>query len=219
MNMTPRISALVRELAPCASLADVGCDHGYCTLAALESGICDRAVISDVSPRSLQKAERLLAPYIAAGRVRSVCCDGLGGIPADTEQVLIAGMGGEQIVSILAAGFSPPRLVLQPMKNTPEVRAFLIGRGYNIAHDYTLFLGRKYYDILRADRCAPRAYSAQDVRFGYDNLKTPSPAFMRWLASEAEQCAVRMAKSDSAKLAARYRSLREAFDETQRNLR
>ena len=150
MNETPRVAALVSELAPCASLADVGCDHGYCTLAALERGLCARAVVTDISARSLQKAERLLAPYIAQGRVQSVCCDGLAGVPADTEQVLIAGMGGEEIVTILTRGFLPPRLVLQPMKNAPKVRRFLVEAGYRLEHDYTLFVGRKYYDIVRA---------------------------------------------------------------------
>ena len=220
MNETPRVAALVSELAPCASLADVGCDHGYCTLAALERGLCARAVVTDISARSLQKAERLLAPYIAQGRVQSVCCDGLAGVPADTEQVLIAGMGGEEIVTILTRGFLPPRLVLQPMKNAPKVRRFLVEAGYRLEHDYTLFVGRKYYDIVRAARGENRGYSPLDLRFGYDNLKSPSPAFARWLEGEREACRARMAQAKSSPaLEGRLAMLSEACDETLRNLR
>ena len=52
----------------------------------------------------------------AAGKVTSVCCDGLEKIPRDCDLVLIAGMGGEEIVTILKNGFLPRKLLLQPMK-------------------------------------------------------------------------------------------------------
>lgn len=89
-----RIEELCAYLDKCRTLADVGCDHGYCTEFALDRGICDRAVIADISAKSLSKAQKLLAPYIEEGRVKSVCCDGLEGISADVDEVLIAGMGG-----------------------------------------------------------------------------------------------------------------------------
>ena len=130
MKNTRRLRVLCGELRPCARFADVGCDHGYCTQYMLERNLCRTAVISDISAGSLHKAETLLAPYIAEGRVRSVCCAGLSDIPRDTDEVLIAGMGGEEIVSILEEGFLPPVLVLQPMKNAPKLRRFLLERGY-----------------------------------------------------------------------------------------
>ena len=91
MNETPRVAALVSELAPCASLADVGCDHGYATAYALRSGLCGRAYACDVSAASLKKAETLLQEEIAAGRCVPVCTDGLDGVSdADCVQALCA---------------------------------------------------------------------------------------------------------------------------------
>ena len=76
MKRTKRLQTVCGQLSPCDTLADVGCDHGYCTLYALERGLCRRAVISDISRSSLHKAEELLSSYIAEGRVESVCCAG-----------------------------------------------------------------------------------------------------------------------------------------------
>ena len=76
-----RIETLCSLLTAAEIFADVGCDHGYCTEYMLKSGLCKKAVFSDISRGSLKKAETLLAPYIAEGRARAVLGDGLCGVP------------------------------------------------------------------------------------------------------------------------------------------
>ena len=220
MKNTRRLRVLCGELRPCGLFADVGCDHGYCTQYMLERGLCRAAVISDISAGSLRKAETLLAEHIASGRVRSVCCAGLSGVPRETEEVLIAGMGGEEIVSILEEGFLPPVLVLQPMKHAPKLRRFLLERGYAIERDFT-FTDGKHYDLLRAVRGgAPRRYSPRDIAFGYDNLHTPSGEFVALLREEAEKCRARLAAAGKPVPAVeeRLRELTEVIHEVTRGL-
>ena len=72
-----RIQIICSYLKPCYTFADVACDHGYCAEYMLKNDLCRKAVISDVSAKSLEKAEKLLSGYIENGRCRSVCCDGL----------------------------------------------------------------------------------------------------------------------------------------------
>mgnify|MGYP000820971799 CR=1 FL=1 len=218
MKLTLRLRTLCGELAPCSILADVGCDHGYCTLYALENGICGRAYISDVSARSLAKAERLLARYIEAGKAESFCCDGLALVPHDADQVLIAGMGGEEILSVLGAGFLPPRLVLQPMKNAFKVRTFLLENGYAIGHDYT-FRDGKFYDVICAQREGnARKYDERSLLFGYDNLHSPSQDFLSFLREEEEKCIARLAGGEIPAVRRRLKELSEARHEAERNL-
>ena len=215
MKNTRRLRVLCGELRPCVRFADIGCDHGYCTQYMLERGLCRTAVITDISAGSLRKAERLLADYISSGRVQSVCCAGLSGVPQDVDEVLIAGMGGEEILSILEEGFLPPVLVLQPMKHAPKVRRFLLERGYAIERDFT-FTDGKHYDLLRAVRGGEaRAYSARDLAFGYDNLHRPTKAFLALLEEEAEKCRARLAAAGRPVPAveARLRELTEVKDE------
>lgn len=214
MKRTKRLQTVCGQLSPCDTLADVGCDHGYCTLYALERGLCRRAVISDISRSSLHKAEELLSSYIAEGRVESVCCAGLSQVPRNCDQVLIAGMGGEEIVKILEGGFLPANLVLQPMKNTEKVRAFLLEKGYCLVRDFLFYDGPKHYDLLRAERGAPpRAYGSLELEFGYDNIHAPSPDFERFLRGEIKNARGRIEKADASRAALqeRLRRLEEAL--------
>lgn len=168
-----RIEEICSYIDDCETFADIGCDHGYCTEYALKSGKCKSAVISDVSAKSLLKAEALLKDYIASGRCRAVCCDGLKKIAPDCELVLIAGMGGMEIIKILTEGFIPRRFVFQPMKNAEEIRKYLIGSGCKITADDIFFDG-KYYFILKGERGGGTAnYTKEELAFGRDSLKNP----------------------------------------------
>ncbi|MGN1060623.1 MAG: tRNA (adenine(22)-N(1))-methyltransferase [Candidatus Coproplasma sp.] len=168
-----RIEEICSYIDECESFADVGCDHGYCTLHALKSGKCKTAVISDLSAKSLSKAERLLEKYIAEGRCKSVCGDGLEGVDRECELVLIAGMGGMEIIKILTEGFIPRRFIFQPMKNAEELRGFLIESGCKITVD-DIFCDGKYYFIIKGEKSGgTKEYGKEELAFGRDSLKNP----------------------------------------------
>lgn len=147
-----RIKKLCSFLSPCETFADVGCDHGYCTLYMLKSGKCKSARVSDISAKSLSKAERLLKDYITSGKCSAVCAPGLEGLSQKTDEVLIAGMGGEEIISILKNSFIPKTFVFQPMHGAPELRKFLLERGAQIIRDDVFLSGGKYYAVLCGER-------------------------------------------------------------------
>lgn len=221
MKLTKRLAVLCGELEKCGTFADVGCDHGYCTLYMLENNLCERAQFSDISAKSLKKAEELLFPYIKAGRAEPVVCAGLEKITPDAELVLIAGMGGEEIVRILLDGFRPPKLLLQPMKNTEKVRACLLKNGYEILRDYTFFADGKFYDLIKAQRGgAPQRYTEDMLLFGRDNLLSPRSDFIKKLERDISDNRAWLvsAKSGREEVLARLAKLEEIYDETCRRL-
>jgi len=185
-----RIETICSRLPEADVFADVGCDHGYCTKYMLENGLCRRAYISDISAESLKKAQTLLEGEIAQGICIPVVADGLKGIPY-CDCVLIAGMGGEEIIKILSEGYIPPKFVLQPMKNAEKVRAFLLGKGCRITQDDT-FSDGKYYDLIAGERDGGDCYDERELRYGRDNLKTPSAAFLNELHEEADKIRKRL---------------------------
>ena len=184
--MKRRIEILTSLLFPVSSFADVGCDHGYCSEYMLEKGLCKDVVVSDVSRESLKKAETLLARYFEAGTCRSNCADGLNGISEETELVLIAGMGGMEIISILKKGFIPRNFVLQPMKNTPRLRRFLIENGAEIERDFTFF-DEKYYDVVCGKRTGTTTYSPLEYEFGRENIEVRGADFLACLSEKNER--------------------------------
>ena len=185
MAYSKRIETLCSLLEKTKTFADVGCDHGYCSEYMLKSGLCEKAILSDISKGSLAKAEALLAEYIQDGRAVSVLGDGFLGVPADTEEVLIAGMGGSEIVSILSDkkyGFMPKRFVFQPMHDAEKLRRYLIENGGDIERDFT-FEDGKFYDVIVGGKLKDgeqvRVYSDAEYEFGKENLEKMPTAFVK----------------------------------------
>lgn len=175
-----RIEKLCAYLEACESFADIGCDHGYCTRYMLENKLCKTAIISDISAKCLEKAERLLSPYIKSGAVTSVCCNGLEKIDENADEILIAGMGGEEIVSILSSAYIPEIFVFQPMRNVREVREFLLKNGAEITVDEPFENGGKFYYVLKGRRSGNfRPYTQAELDFG-QRLESPeTKAYVR----------------------------------------
>ena len=132
MGYSKRIDTLCSLLKPTTTFADVGCDHGYCSEYMLKNRLCDFAILSDISKGSLEKATTLLKDYVQSGKAKGVLGNGFFGVPKDTEEVLIAGMGGEEIVAILSHekyGFMPEKFVFQPMLNPDKLRSYILDNG------------------------------------------------------------------------------------------
>lgn len=179
--LTKRLSKIVSVLPKCAVLADVGCDHGYVGLEALERDIAERVIFVDVSAPSLEKARRNCKESVIS-RAEFVCRDGLGDICADC--AVIAGMGGLEIISVLSnAKTLPANLVLQPMRNQRDVRIWL-SDGYGILSDQVFFDG-KFYDLIVAKRNVNGCkLTEEEVTFGKTNLEKASPDFVAFLQKE-----------------------------------
>lgn len=162
-----RINKLCAYLEPCESFADIGCDHGYCTRYMLKNNLCKNAVISDISEKCLDKAKKLLSEYISQNRVKAICCNGLSEIEENTGEILIAGMGGEEIVDILKKSFIPQSFVFQPMKNIRLVREYLTGCGAAIIADEYFESGGKFYSVIKGKKAGQASvYSEAMLEFG-----------------------------------------------------
>ncbi|MDE6411797.1 MAG: class I SAM-dependent methyltransferase [Clostridia bacterium] len=182
--MTKRLKEICLHIPKSKALADVGCDHGYCARYALKNGLAEHVYITDISAQSLEKAKTLLRKEIEEGKCVALVGDGLRVLPEECT-VLIAGMGGEEIVKILSYDI-PPVFLLQPMKNTEKVRRFLVERGCSVSLDYT-FEDGKFYDLILGARGGGDRYTEEEFLYGRDNLKNPSPAFLKKLRTERDK--------------------------------
>ena len=185
MSYGKRIDTLCSLLTKSTTFADVGCDHGYCSEYVLKNQLCEKVYFSDVSKGSLAKAQALLAPYVDDGRAIAVLGDGFYGVLNTVEQVLIAGMGGSEIVWILSHekyGFMPKRFVFQPMHDSEKLRRYLLENGGYIERDFT-FQDTKFYDVIvggKADEVHKTpAYSDAEYEFGRENLIVLPEAFVK----------------------------------------
>ncbi len=184
-NLTKRQQAILGNVLPCNTLADVGCDHGYIGVALRHSGVVDRLYLCDISAPSLSKATKL-ADSVCIDNVYSYCQDGLGSLYCDC--AVIAGMGGQEIISILdSASHKPQYLVLQPMRNQYLVRHYLLTHSYQIIRDYIVHDG-KFYDIIVAKQGHAPMQSTMQLTLGCSNLTCATDDFRRYLQVEIDKC-------------------------------
>ena len=124
------------------SIADIGADHGYLPLYLLWKGISPFAILTDTQPGPLEKARISVEKARSAGlikpdtRIDLRLGDGLSPLAgAEVSAVVIAGMGGESICSILMADPNKTRsflkYILQPRTKTDMVLGWLAGAGWS----------------------------------------------------------------------------------------
>ena len=224
MAYTERITILCSHLVKAETFADVGCDHGYMSEYMLKNKLCEKLYFSDVSKGSLKKAERLLAAYVKSGAAVPVLGDGFIGVPKDTQEVLIAGMGGSEIVDILshkAYGFLPAYFVFQPMLDGAKLRRYLLENGAYLLRDYTFFCEGKPYDCIVGRKREPgektQEYSEAELAFGKENIAYRPQEFISLLKKKAERVqtylrGVNLSERSRKELTARYEFLREAIE-------
>lgn len=170
--MTERLSRIFNEIPISGTFSDIACDHGYIAYAMLKSGKCEKAYVSDVSAKSLLKAEKLLSEYIAKSMAQSFVSDGFDNVPK-SDTALIAGVGGALIIDILKraekAGKLPESLVLQPMKHCDRVRYAAVKLGYKIVKDFTISADGQFYDIIVLKK-GRDFLTPEEAEFGRTNI-------------------------------------------------
>lgn len=135
--------------------ADVGCDHAYLSIYLVTSGIVPWAAAMDVNKGPLKMAEENVIKYKAADRVELRLSDGLDNLkPSEADAIVIAGMGGELMVSIMRRGMecvaAAKELILQPQSEPYKVRRFLMEAGYHIIYEDMCIDASKYYTVIKA---------------------------------------------------------------------
>ena len=129
-------------VGPGESIADIGADHGYLPLWLVREGISPFAVLTDVQPGPLEKCRAsveknlgLVSPEDSGIELR--LGDGLAVLKSgEVDVIVIAGMGAETIVSILAADTGKARsfgkFILQPRTKTDVLLKWIRDNGWEI---------------------------------------------------------------------------------------
>lgn len=183
-EMTPRLLTAASFVRQGATVADVGTDHAYLPIYLVSAGIADLAVASDINQGPLTRAEANVRRFGLTDRIALRLTPGLVGIEAfSPTDILICGMGGELIASILeAATFvrdPAVRLILQPMTSARELRLWLAANGFAVTEERFAAEKEKLYVVLCASYCG-KPYVLSDVD-SYAGLGSAHPLYGEWL--------------------------------------
>ena len=154
LELTPRLRLLADWVPQDAKLADVGTDHAYLPVWLVLHGRVASAIASDLRKGPLERARETGRTY-GAERIDFRLCNGLADIrPEEADTIVIAGMGGENIASILAAApwtaDGRHTLLLQPQTHAEDLRRFLMDHGYAIRREALVYDRGTIYPCMEA---------------------------------------------------------------------
>ena len=155
INLDKRLSTVAAMVRHGSRIADIGTDHAYLPVYLVQAGICPGGIAADIRSGPLDAARRTVTEAGLTDVIALRLGDGLAPVKADeTDDVVIAGMGGETIVAILAAADwvkdARLRLILQPMTRAEELRRWLLTSGFTVAEERLVRDGHRLYPVMAA---------------------------------------------------------------------
>ena len=189
MNITlsKRLTACLQAVKPYLVIADIGTDHGYLPCAGILNQQLTHAIAADVASGPLQAAQSQVDRYALQETIETRLGSGLSVLqPGEVEAVVIAGMGGKLIVSLLQANMmltrSFKRLVLQPNIDAALIRECLLQNQFELVSEMMVLEDEKFYEVIVAE---PRGKKCEldelDVAFGPFLRREKSEVFVaRW---------------------------------------
>lgn len=147
MKLDKQLTAVLEEI-DASRVIDVGCDHGKLGVALLECGRAKECVFLDISTDSLEKARTLSTKYGYQDRSTFIVADGADYNWQDDDLIVVAGMGGNEIVKVLTSKSVPVGSVFVPHQDANVLREFFNSRDITVSKDYVVKSKDKYYDIL-----------------------------------------------------------------------
>lgn len=183
LALQPRLRAIADLVPNGARLADVGTDHGFIPVDLLLSERIKFAIASDIGAAPLDHAKRTADQYDITSGIEFRLCDGLKDISADeVDCIVIAGMGGDNIASILeAAPWTKEEvlLLLQPMSKAEVLRRWLSQNGYQVTAEQLVADKGVIYPILSV--CGGEMSSVTEAQFWGGFLLNGDPLQERYL--------------------------------------
>ncbi len=137
----------------------------------VQNGCVKRAFGSDIHAEPLKRAAELVSENELEEIIDLRVCDGLQSFSrADADCVVMAGMGGETMIHILAeAPWTKDTvfLILQPQTKVSLLRLWLHDNGYSIATESLVKDMGRIYPIFTAKYGETRTYSPAEYVFGH----------------------------------------------------
>lgn len=170
ISLNNRLTTVSRFLKQ-GTIADIGSDHAYLPIYAIQNHLCDYGIAGEVIQGPFQAAVKNVAANQLVERIDVRLGDGLSVInPEDViNNITICGMGGPLIAKILKDGQDKlsqhPRLILQSNIQTENLRQTLQQLNYEIIDEIIMEEKGHIYEIVVAE------YSTQLIELSSDELK------------------------------------------------
>ena len=149
-TLDPRLRSIASLVRSGTRLADIGCDHASLT----RDGKITGGIACDINEKPLERARAEIARQGLADKIECRLGDGFSVLlNEEADDIVIAGMGGELIASILErcpwTSFANKCFLLQPMSKVPFLRHWLCTNGFTISTEKASISGNHVYTAMQ----------------------------------------------------------------------
>lgn len=183
-----RIDLLASLTAGSTCVCDIGCDHGYTLISAIQNYHVKRGIGVDIRSLPLQTARENIRKAHLEDRITLVLSDGLSQVEEDFDTLVISGMGGILICDILNRGLwklKNKRIIASANCDADLVRDFLYQKGFRLISERAIFDKQQYYEIMEFAEGVAH-YDVYDVCYGPYLRRQRDPAFIRHYSFKKE---------------------------------
>lgn len=195
INLSERLEIIASFITEGATLADIGSDHGY-----LPCYIClhdenARVIAGEVNDGPFQRTQETVRQYGLSHKIEVRLGDGLNILNDhdDVNFVVIAGMGGPLIKTILEEGKehlnSGERIIAQPNIDERSVRQWFYAHGYTITNEAIIEENGHIYEIIVGDKKSKKQNMTENqLLFGPHLMNQKSELFyLKWKHEQSKR--------------------------------
>ncbi len=179
MNRIERLASLCKGSS---TICDMGCDHAYSLVIAIEKYGSSKGLAVDVAKGPLENAKKTIRQHHLEHQIQTICSNGFEHVNLDSfDTLLMSGMGGLLMMDILKPVIDQMHdktMVLEPHSDIPMVRRFLVDNGYCIQDEVAMVEKDIYYEML-VIKYHPVKVDTLDILYGPILRRNPNESFIK----------------------------------------
>jgi Predicted SAM-dependent methyltransferase len=182
MNLNKRLKKIADYINHGDNFIDVGCDHAFLSIYLILEKKIDKALATDVHEGPLKIAFSNIKEYGLEDIIKTKLGDGLEPVEDFVNTVIISGMGGITIASILNNKDrlkNVNKIIVSPNNEFYIVRKTLMENGYYIKEEVIVKDKNKYYPIIVCEK-GIKSYDEDELYYGPILLKEKSIEFIEF---------------------------------------
>lgn len=169
MKLSKRLQAIY-DMVPSGVVADVGSDHGKLIISLFDNGVISKGYAIENKVGPYNRLVKAINENHAEKGIIPMLSDGISELPDDVNIVVIAGMGGFNVIDILKKN---PRklknvetLIVDAHNAIPELRKQVCKMGFVIADEDIVYESGIYYEIIKFISGEAKYLDDPDMEFG-----------------------------------------------------
>ena len=154
--------------------ADIGADHGYLIIELLNRKLINKGYACENKLGPFNRLKNNVEKMNLSMLIECELSDGIRTLPRDINAVIIAGMGGDTVCSILKDSLKKLEnidyFIISSHSKMDDVRCLLTNLNYYIVNEKACFDMNQYYEVTLFEK-GNKSYSSNELKYGPILLK------------------------------------------------